>query len=31
VIGAPSAAASARDPRYRAAYRLVSLDRDGER
>jgi 3',5'-cyclic AMP phosphodiesterase CpdA len=31
VIGAPSAAAAARDPRYRAAYHLVSLDRDGER
>jgi 3',5'-cyclic AMP phosphodiesterase CpdA len=31
VIGAPSAAASARDPRYRAAYHLVRLDRDGER
>jgi 3',5'-cyclic AMP phosphodiesterase CpdA len=31
VIGAPSAAAGARDPRYRAAYHLVRLDRDGER
>jgi 3',5'-cyclic AMP phosphodiesterase CpdA len=31
VIGAPSAAAAARDPRYRAAYHLVTLDRDGER
>jgi 3',5'-cyclic AMP phosphodiesterase CpdA len=31
VIGAPSAAAAARDPRYRAAYHLVRLDRDGER
>jgi 3',5'-cyclic AMP phosphodiesterase CpdA len=30
VIGAPSAAAAARDPRYRAAYHLVRLDRDGE-
>jgi 3',5'-cyclic AMP phosphodiesterase CpdA len=31
VLGAPSAAAAARDPRYRAAYHLVRLDRDGER
>jgi len=31
VIGAPSAAAAARDPRYRAAYNLVRLERDGER
>ena len=31
VIGAPSAAAGARDPRYRAAYHLVRLDREGER
>jgi 3',5'-cyclic AMP phosphodiesterase CpdA len=30
VIGAPSAAAGARDPRYRAAYHLVRLDRDGD-
>jgi len=30
VIGAPSAAATARDPRYRAAYHLVRLDRDGD-
>jgi 3',5'-cyclic AMP phosphodiesterase CpdA len=30
VIGAPSAAAAARDPRYRAAYHLIRLDRDGE-
>jgi 3',5'-cyclic AMP phosphodiesterase CpdA len=29
VIGAPSAAAAAHDPRYRAAYHLVRLDRDG--
>ena len=31
VLGAPSAAAAAHDPRYRAAYHLVRLDRDGER
>jgi 3',5'-cyclic AMP phosphodiesterase CpdA len=31
VLGAPSAAAAARDPRYRAAYHLVRLDRQGER
>ena len=31
VLGAPSAAAAARDPRYRAAYHLVRLDREGER
>ena len=31
VLGAPSAAAAARDPRYRAAYHLVRLERDGER
>ena len=31
VIGAPSAAAAARDPRQRAAYHLVRLDHDGER
>lgn len=31
VIGAPSAAAAAHDPRFRAAYHLVRLDRDGER
>jgi 3',5'-cyclic AMP phosphodiesterase CpdA len=31
VLGAPSAAAAARDPRYRAAYHLVRLDRDGDR
>jgi 3',5'-cyclic AMP phosphodiesterase CpdA len=31
VLGAPSAAAAARDPRYRAAYHLVRLQRDGER
>ena len=30
VLGAPSAAAAARDPRYRAAYHLVRLDREGE-
>jgi 3',5'-cyclic AMP phosphodiesterase CpdA len=29
VLGAPSAAAAARDPRYRAAYHLVKLDRVG--
>ncbi|HTR13836.1 MAG TPA: metallophosphoesterase [Roseiarcus sp.] len=29
VLGAPSAAAAARDPRYRAAYHLVRLDREG--
>ncbi|HEY1451837.1 MAG TPA: metallophosphoesterase [Roseiarcus sp.] len=31
VIGAPSAAAAARDPRYRAAYHLVRVEREGER
>jgi len=31
VLGAPSAAAAARDPRYRAAYHLVKLQREGER
>jgi 3',5'-cyclic AMP phosphodiesterase CpdA len=31
VLGAPSAAAAARDPRYRAAYHLVAFDREGER
>ena len=31
VIGAPSAAAAARDPRYRAAYHLVRLEREGRR
>jgi 3',5'-cyclic AMP phosphodiesterase CpdA len=31
VLGAPSAAAAASDPRYRAAYHLVRLERDGER
>jgi 3',5'-cyclic AMP phosphodiesterase CpdA len=31
VLSAPSAAAAARDPRYRAAYHLVRLDREGER
>jgi 3',5'-cyclic AMP phosphodiesterase CpdA len=31
VLGAPSAAAAARNPRYRAAYHLVRLDREGER
>ena len=31
VLGAPSAAAATHDPRYRAAYHLVRLDRDGER
>jgi 3',5'-cyclic AMP phosphodiesterase CpdA len=31
VIGAPSAAAAARNPRYRAAYHLVSLAREGDR
>ena len=30
VIGAPSAAAAAHDPRYRAAYHLIRLDRHGE-
>ncbi|RBP15495.1 3',5'-cyclic AMP phosphodiesterase CpdA [Roseiarcus fermentans] len=30
VLGAPSAAAAARDPRYRAAYHLVRLERDGD-
>jgi 3',5'-cyclic AMP phosphodiesterase CpdA len=30
VLSAPSAAAAARDPRYRAAYHLVRLDREGE-
>ena len=29
VLGAPSAAAAARKPRYRAAYHLVRLDREG--
>ena len=29
VLGAPSAAAAARNPRYRAAYHLVRLDREG--
>jgi 3',5'-cyclic AMP phosphodiesterase CpdA len=31
VLSAPSAAAAASHPRYRAAYHLVRLDRDGER
>ena len=31
VLGAPSAAAAAHDPRYRAAYHLVRLEREGER
>jgi 3',5'-cyclic AMP phosphodiesterase CpdA len=31
VLSAPSAAAAARDPRYRAAYHLVRLDREGDR
>ncbi len=31
VLGAPSAAAATHDPRYRAAYHLVRLERDGER
>ena len=31
VLGAPAAAAATHDPRYRAAYHLVRLDRDGER
>ena len=31
VIGAPSAAAATHDPRYRAAYHLVRLAREGER
>ena len=30
VLGAPSAAAAAHDPRYRAAYHLVRMARDGE-
>jgi 3',5'-cyclic AMP phosphodiesterase CpdA len=30
VLGAPSAAAAAQDPRYRAAYHLVRLVREGE-
>ena len=30
VLGAPSAAATAHDPRYRAAYHLVRLEREGE-
>ncbi len=30
VLGAPSAAASTHDPRYRAAYHLVRIERDGE-
>ncbi len=30
VLGAPSAAAATRSPRYRAAYHLVRLERDGE-
>jgi len=31
VLGAPSAAAAAHDPRYRAAYHLVCLEREGDR
>lgn len=31
VIGAPSASAAVRDPRQRAAYHLVRLDREGDR
>ena len=31
VLGAPSAAAAARHPHYRAAYHLVRLRREGER
>jgi 3',5'-cyclic AMP phosphodiesterase CpdA len=31
VLGAPSAAAAARDPHYRAAYHLVRIERDGPR
>ena len=31
VLGAPSAAAATPDPRYRAAYHLVRLTREGER
>ena len=31
VLGAPSAAAAARDRRYRAAYHLVRLDNEGDR
>jgi 3',5'-cyclic AMP phosphodiesterase CpdA len=31
VLGAPSAAAATHDPRYRAAYHLVRLSREGER
>ncbi len=31
VLGAPSAAAAARDPQYRAAYHLVRIERDGLR
>ena len=31
VLGAPSAGRGRRDPRYRAAYHLVRLDREGER
>ena len=31
MLGAPSAAAAAHDPRDRAAYHLVCLDREGER
>jgi 3',5'-cyclic AMP phosphodiesterase CpdA len=31
VLGAPSAAAATRDPRYRAAYHLVRIEREGER
>jgi len=31
VLGAPSAAAATRNPRYRAAYHLVRLTREGER
>jgi 3',5'-cyclic AMP phosphodiesterase CpdA len=31
VLGAPSAAAATHDPRYRAAYHLVRLERDGDR
>ena len=30
VLGAPSAAAATHDPRYRAAYHLVRLEREGE-
>jgi 3',5'-cyclic AMP phosphodiesterase CpdA len=31
VLGAPSAAAAAQDPRYRAAYHLVRIEREGGR